>query len=104
MMSSTAPGQCDGQHDEAAADVAHHGHGAFRQAGDGRDADRQHQCRDDIRQSFDDAEVLQLVLAGVLQQVVKAADEDALDDPVGQPGGEDQRGAGEQRLQFGVGS
>ena len=28
-------------------------------------ADRLHQCRDDIRQPLDDAEVLQLVLAGV---------------------------------------
>ncbi len=59
--------QRDGQHDEAAADVLHHGHRGFRQARYGRHAKRQHQCRDDVRQPFDDAEILQFAIAGVAQ-------------------------------------
>src|SRR5690606_31006068 len=58
-------GQGDGQYDEAAADVLHHGHGRFRQARYGFHAGGEHQRRNDVGQASDHAEVLQFGISRV---------------------------------------
>ncbi len=92
----------NGQHDETTADIAYNGDGCFRKARNGIYSNRQHQCRHDVGQPTNDAEVLQLSFASAAQYFVQTAHQDALDHPVGQPRRKYQRRAGDQRLQFGM--
>ena len=98
-----ADGQGDGQHDEGAADVLrdrYHGFGHARHHGY---TGGQHQRRDDVRQALDDAAFLDLAMAtqgGRADHAVDGAHQDTFDDPVRQPGGDDQGKGGGEGEQF----
>ncbi|MNN38874.1 hypothetical protein D3C81_1528900 [compost metagenome] len=92
-LEQTADGQRHGQHAEGAADVAHHGDHRLRQSGNQADARGDDQRRDDVGQAADDALVAGHHVAadaGETEGAMDAADQQALDDPVGQPGDERQ--------------
>ncbi|MCY1358117.1 hypothetical protein D9M69_446410 [compost metagenome] len=100
-----ADGQRHGEHDERAAGVAHHDDHGLGQMRHQADAGGQHQRRDDVGQTADDADVLErLVLPqrGGFEHVEQAAQQDALDDPVGGPGAEQQQAQADQGVQFGM--
>ncbi|MNT19288.1 hypothetical protein D3C72_1545430 [compost metagenome] len=98
-----AQGQGDGEDDEGGADVGHHFHQGARHVGDHLHAPGQHQRRDDIGQALDQAVVLDLPGTAVDDgacRVEQATDQDAPDQPVGQPGEQDEGGGGDYGVQL----
>ncbi|MOA09661.1 hypothetical protein D3C78_1295110 [compost metagenome] len=106
LLERAADGQGDGQHDEGAADVLHHGHRCLGQAGDQRHPAGEDQRRHYVGQAADDA---LLVADDVPAQrrgpegAVQGARQQVLDDPVGQPGDAQQQGGAQRGEQVGPG-